>query len=123
MPWDFASFPEYLASVGRLPLGLNFTAYVGHTALRLYVMGDDAYERAATADEVDAHVHRAAPRPWTPAPPASPPAWPPPTGARRASPCRPGFAERSELEALFAVVGAAGRGVVEVTPGTDDVAR
>ena len=53
VPWDFASFPEYLASVGRLPLGLNFTAYVGHTALRLYVMGDDAYERAATSDEVE----------------------------------------------------------------------
>ena len=35
---------------------LNFTAYVGHSALRLYVMGDAAYERAATADEIDAHV-------------------------------------------------------------------
>ena len=53
VPWDFASFPEYLESVGRLPLGLNFTAYVGHTALRLYVMGDDAYERAATAEEIE----------------------------------------------------------------------
>ena len=43
VPWDeFASFPEYLAAVGRLPLGLNYTAYVGPPALRLYVMGGDA---------------------------------------------------------------------------------
>ena len=32
---------------------LNFTAYIGHSALRLYVMGDAAYERAATADEIE----------------------------------------------------------------------
>ena len=60
VPWtEFASFPEYLAAVGRLPLGLNFTAYVGHTALRLYVMGDEAYDRAATADEVERMCSRA----------------------------------------------------------------
>ena len=33
-------------------MGLNFGCYVGHTALRLYVMGDDAYERPATAAEL-----------------------------------------------------------------------
>src|SRR5688572_1086423 len=54
IPWDFSTFPEYLASVERHGLGLNFGAYIGHTALRLFSMGDDAYERAATADEVDA---------------------------------------------------------------------
>src|ERR1700734_287042 len=43
IPWDFATFPEYLASVGRHGLGLNFAAYVGHTAVRLFVMGDEAY--------------------------------------------------------------------------------
>src|SRR6185437_9327382 len=32
---------------------LNFTAYIGHSALRLYVMGDAAYERAATTDEIE----------------------------------------------------------------------
>jgi N-acyl-D-amino-acid deacylase len=53
IPWDFATFPEYLDSVERHGLGLNFAAYIGHTALRLFVMGDDAYERVATADEID----------------------------------------------------------------------
>ena len=49
IPWDFATFPEYLASVERRGTGLNFAAYIGHTALRLFAMGDDAYERTATA--------------------------------------------------------------------------
>ena len=51
--WDFETFPEYLDSVQRRGTALNFTAYVGHSALRLYVMGDAAYERAATADEIE----------------------------------------------------------------------
>ena len=51
--WDFETFPEYLESVRRRGTVLNFTAYIGHSALRLYVMGDAAYERAATADEIE----------------------------------------------------------------------
>jgi len=54
IPWDFETFPEYLASVARRGTVLNYAAYVGHTALRLYHMGDDAYEREATKEEVDA---------------------------------------------------------------------
>ena len=38
---------------GRRGTTLNFTAYIGHTALRLYVMGDAAYERAATPEEIE----------------------------------------------------------------------
>ena len=52
IPWDFSTFPEYLASVERRGTGLNYAAYIGHTALRLFVMGDDAYERVATPDEI-----------------------------------------------------------------------
>jgi N-acyl-D-amino-acid deacylase len=55
VPWDeFESFPEYLAAVGRRGTTLNYGCYVGHTALRLFVMGDDAYERAATEGELAA---------------------------------------------------------------------
>src|SRR5258708_5881701 len=38
--WDFETFPEYLDSVRRRGTALNFTAYAGHSALRLYVIGD-----------------------------------------------------------------------------------
>ena len=54
IPWDFETFPEYLASVERRGTVLNYSAYVGHTALRLYHMGDAAYEREATEDEIRA---------------------------------------------------------------------
>jgi N-acyl-D-aspartate/D-glutamate deacylase len=54
IPWDFETFPEYLASVERRGTVLNFAAYVGHTALRLFHMGDDAYERKATDAEIAA---------------------------------------------------------------------
>ena len=53
VPWDeFETFPEYLAAIGRRGTTLNYGCYVGHTALRIYVMGDDAYERPATEDEL-----------------------------------------------------------------------
>src|SRR4029453_7083764 len=35
-------------------LGVNVASIVGHNALRQYVMGDDATERAASADEIAA---------------------------------------------------------------------
>ena len=54
IPWDFETFPEYLASVQSRGSYLNYSAYVGHTALRLYHMGDAAYEREATDAEVSA---------------------------------------------------------------------
>src|SRR5262249_13762284 len=38
IPWDFSTFPEYLASVERHGTAMNFAAYIGHTALRLFVM-------------------------------------------------------------------------------------
>ena len=55
VPWDeFETFPQYLDAVRRRGTALNFGCYVGHTAVRMYVMGDDAYERAATDDELAA---------------------------------------------------------------------
>ena len=95
---------------------MNFAAYIGHTALRLFVMGDDAYERAATNDEISAMqtvlreallagaagfassfalTHRGV----------------------DGKPVPSRFAERAEVEALFATVGEVGRGVVSVAPG------
>ena len=53
VPWgEFETFPQYLDAVESRGTALNFGCYVGHTAVRLYVMGDDAYERPATDDEI-----------------------------------------------------------------------
>jgi N-acyl-D-amino-acid deacylase len=48
--WTFETYPEYLAEVERRGTVLNFASYVGHTAVRMYVMGDDAYEREQPTD-------------------------------------------------------------------------
>ncbi|MCW2548691.1 MAG: Amidohydrolase, partial [Mycobacterium sp.] len=50
--WSFETYGEYLAAVAARGTGINFGGYVGHTAVRLWVMGDDAYERTATPEEV-----------------------------------------------------------------------
>jgi N-acyl-D-aspartate/D-glutamate deacylase len=52
VPWDFETFPQYLDSVERHGTALNYGCYVGHTAVRLWVMGEAGYERAATDDEL-----------------------------------------------------------------------
>ncbi len=52
VPWDFETFPQYLDSVERRGTVINYAAYLGHTALRLWVMGDAGYEREATEDEL-----------------------------------------------------------------------
>lgn len=50
--WPFQTFPEYMDALDRQPLGINVAVMVGHTPVRLSVMGDDATTRAATATEV-----------------------------------------------------------------------
>jgi N-acyl-D-aspartate/D-glutamate deacylase len=55
--WD--SFGEYMSFMERAPLGVNVVTQVGHSALRLYVMGHDALTREARPDEVDAMVRLA----------------------------------------------------------------
>jgi len=114
--WDFQSFPEFLAAVRRRGTLINFTAYVGHSALRLYVMGDAAYERAATSEELAkmaqlvregiaaggagfstsfSFAHRGV----------------------DGKPVPSRFAAGEEVEALFLAVSEAGKGVVLITPG------
>ncbi len=114
--WDFETFPEYLESIRRRGTTLNFTAYIGHSALRLYVMGDAAYERAATAEEIEymcrlvreaidagaagfstsfSYAHRGV----------------------DGKPVPSRFAEGDEVEALFLAAGQTGKGMVLITPG------
>jgi len=114
--WDFETYPEYLDLIGRRGTAINFGGYVGHTAVRIYVMGDDAYERTATDAEVD--QMRGVVRDSILG------------GALGFSSDRAGFhvgdggrpvpsivAEQSEVEALMRVTAEIGRGIVHVAPG------
>jgi N-acyl-D-aspartate/D-glutamate deacylase len=50
--WNWETFPEYLANVERLPKGLNYGMYIGHSALRMYAMGRRALDEKATEDDL-----------------------------------------------------------------------
>ena len=116
IPWDFESFPEYLASIEQHGTLLNFAAYVGHTPLRIFVMGDESVGRVANAEEVTqmaklvteameagaagfatsfAVTHRGA----------------------DGKPIPSRWADADEIEALCKAVGDSGRGVIGVNGG------
>ena len=50
--WTWETFPEYLATVDRLPKAINYGAYIGHSALRMYVMGKRALSEPATEEDL-----------------------------------------------------------------------
>ena len=50
--WSWETFPEYLQAVENAPKSINYGAYIGHSALRMYVMGDRALSDPATDDDV-----------------------------------------------------------------------
>ncbi|TDI60202.1 MAG: amidohydrolase, partial [Alphaproteobacteria bacterium] len=49
--WSFETFPEYLDVIEANGTAINVGVLVGHTALRLYVMGEASVTRAATVEE------------------------------------------------------------------------
>jgi N-acyl-D-aspartate/D-glutamate deacylase len=112
--WCFETFPEYLAAIEQRRKRLNVGAFVGHSALRLFVVGGD--EREATPDEVarmsavlrDAMEHGAIG--------FSTSRQPNHQGAfGRPVPSR--YASIDEIYELTAVLGEVGNGVVEVSIG------
>jgi N-acyl-D-amino-acid deacylase len=54
--WGWETYPDYLDVVEALPKGLNYSGYVGHSALRTYVMGERAFSEKATDDDLHAMV-------------------------------------------------------------------
>jgi len=52
--WPFETFPEFLDALEQRGTAINVGALVGHTPVRMYVMGEAATEREATADEIEA---------------------------------------------------------------------
>ena len=54
LDWPFETFPQYLDALEKRGSAINVAALFGHTPLRLYVMGEESTERAATGDEIAA---------------------------------------------------------------------
>jgi N-acyl-D-amino-acid deacylase len=117
VPWDeFETFPQYLDAVERRGSALNYACYVGHTAVRLYVMGEAAYERAATAEEIATMQTVVAEAMAAGAAGFASSASPTHNGdGGRPVPSR--VADLDELRALLQPLRAANKGVVALLPG------
>ncbi len=55
--WRWETFPQFLDVVDELPKGINYAGYIGHSALRTYVMGERAFTDAASEDDVRKMQH------------------------------------------------------------------
>jgi len=55
--WRFETFPEYMAMLKQKGCAINIAAYVGHSSVRTWVMGEQANKREATPEEIDAMAH------------------------------------------------------------------
>ena len=117
IPWEeFETFPQYLDAVRQRGSVLNFAAYIGHTPVRLYVMGEDAADRPAKPEEIAEMVGLVEEAMEAGAAGFATSRAITHLGADgRPIPSR--VAERDEIEALAGAVGRSGRGVVAVNGG------
>src|SRR4051812_777345 len=111
LPEELPTFAGFLDAVEDCRPYLNFAAFIGHSTVRIATMGEDAFARQATADEVDAMrslvqdaLAAGAAGFATKTLPGS-----------RPSPSQ--FASAGETEALLDVLGRHGRGIAMFNPG------
>jgi N-acyl-D-amino-acid deacylase len=116
LPWGWESYGDYLRILGQRRLGVNVGGMIGHATLRYYVMGSRSLDEApATKDDIAGMAAVLAEAMDS--------------GALGFSTSRsflhtvsdgtplPGtFARPDELAGIAAVLGARGRGVIEVVP-------
>jgi N-acyl-D-amino-acid deacylase len=114
VPWTWENYDGYRDTVNASGTGINIAGLVGHSPLRLAVMGDDAWTRPATAAERDQMVALFEQA-------MTDGAWGLSTSfldsdsEGRPVPSR--AADMDEFDALFDVIARAGRGLVEIVPG------
>ena len=113
VPWTWSDYAGYRDRVNATGTGINLAALVGHSPIRLAVMGPDAWTRVATAVERAAMAHlleRA----------MADGAWGLSTSQldvdARGRPVPSRAADVAEVDALLDVIAASGRGLVEIVP-------
>jgi len=117
VPWDeFETFPQYLDAVERRGVSLNYGCYVGHTAVRIFVMGDDAYERPATDAEL-AEMQAVVAEAMAGGAVGFATSASPTHNGDKGRPVPSRVSDVEELRALLTPVRDSGRGVVALLPG------
>ncbi len=117
IPWTWNDYAGYRDAVNAMGAGINLAPLVGHSPLRLLVMGDDAWTRAATTDEIAAMAVLLEQS-------MAAGAWGLSTSFldvdMNGRPVPSRAAEGAEFDGLFDVLGQAGRGIVEMVPNLLD---
>jgi N-acyl-D-aspartate/D-glutamate deacylase len=116
--WDFETFPQYLAQLRRAGSAVNVAAYVGHSGVRTYVMGEDAARRAASDAEIAAMaeiVREAMAAGAAGFATSTSPAH----NGEGGLPMPSRLADEREMRALVRAMGESGRGVFMLTKGGD----
>lgn len=118
LPWTWEGYPAYLAALEQQGIGVNVASFIGHSAVRVRVMGEAAMERAATPDEIAAMVAlvregmRAGAIGWSTS------LAPTHFFADDGKPAPSRAAARDELRALAAALADLDRGLIEAAPAT-----
>jgi len=114
--WRWETFPEFLDVLDDIPKGINYAGYMGHSALRTYVMGERAFDQEAREDDLKAmtrHVREAIKAGAigfsTTRSPSHETSDDRPVASRKAS--------WQELEALVGAMSEAGSGTLEIAMG------
>lgn len=51
IPFSWESYPDYISAINKNPTGLRMFGLLGHSMLRSYVLGEQAWERSSTEQE------------------------------------------------------------------------
>jgi len=120
--WNFETFPQYLEQLRRNGSAVNVAAYVGHSGVRTFVMGEDAARRGATDDEIaamQAIVREAMAAGAVGFASSTSPAH----NGEGGLPMPSRLADEREMSALVRAMGEAGRGVFMLTKGGQTAVR
>jgi N-acyl-D-aspartate/D-glutamate deacylase len=114
--WEWETYAQYQDAVERIGPWTNVGCFIGHSALRQYVMGDAAWEREATAEEIAGMGRLVTEAMALGAVGLSSTTNKNHVGDRgRPVPSR--LAHEDELTSLVRTMGASGRGILELTIG------
>jgi N-acyl-D-amino-acid deacylase len=114
--WEFESVPQYLDLLERGGAAVNIAAFVGHSAVRTYVMGQAATERAASDSEV-AEMRMLVCEAMRAGAIGFSTSTSPAHNGEGGKPMPSRLADEREMRALVGALGEAGRGVFMLTKG------
>ena len=52
VPWNWETYPEYAREMKSRKFGVNIVSLISHSLLRTYEIGDEAWKRASTPEEI-----------------------------------------------------------------------